>query len=254
MTSLVTEHFGPPSSDRDARALDFARKRAEEELAGRTVWSASSSLPRAREAAEHLRSCLEWAAGGGVGAARIDVAGEDALEPLARGLDAMLRGGAPAGAWPGDAERELCELCVRESEALVGDGVRADDVVVLHDPLTALLVQAIRERGAYAIWHVSLEATAPEEAGTAAMDLLRRFTPGVDAYVATSSGHVTALVPCAGVVASLEVEMPPTGARDAAAGPYEGLGWSDLLAGVVQGHHGEAVGGTLHARPVVAAR
>lgn len=253
MTSLVTEHFGVPAGERDARAQDFARRRAAHELAGRTVWAAAA-LPQGRDAAERLTSCLLWAADSGVRAGRIDVAGEESLEPLAQFLDAMLRGTAAPLARPGDADEHLCEDCVGASEALMGADVRADDVVVLHDPLTALLAQAIRERGAYAIWHVSVQAAAPEEAVTAALEFMRRFTGGVDAFVATSAGQVTAAVPAAGVVAAKEVEMPPAAPGDHAAGPYESLGWTGLLADVVQGRHGESVGGTLHARPVVAAR
>jgi hypothetical protein len=252
MTSLVTEHFGAPSGERDARAQDFARRRAAHELAGRTVWAAAA-LPRGRDAAERLASGLGWAAGSGVRAGRIDVTAEEPLEPLAQFLDAMLRGTAAPLTRPGDADERLCAECIGASEALMGADVRADDVVVLHDPLTALFAQAIRERGAFAVWHVSVTAAAPEEAATAALGFLRRFTAGMDAYVATSAGRLTAAVPAAGVVAAKEVEMPAA-PGDPAAGPYESLGWSGLLADVVQGRHGECVGGTLHVRPVVAAR
>jgi hypothetical protein len=38
MTSLVTERFGAPSSVREIRAVDSARRRTVDELAGPATW------------------------------------------------------------------------------------------------------------------------------------------------------------------------------------------------------------------------
>jgi hypothetical protein len=219
VASLVIEHFAEPSSGRDARALDFARSRAVDELAGRTVWCATA-LPAGRTAAQRLRTCLEWAGPEGVGAAWMEVFQEG----------------------------------MRDGEAMVGGGVRPDDVVVLHDPLTAVLAQAIRERGAHAVLHIRIGAETEEPAGRDARTFLRDHTPAVHAFVASWSqplgrgvvvDRIAAHMPCAGVVAAKDV---------ASAEPYHEVGWSALLADVVHGDREESVGGTLHPRPSVAAR
>jgi hypothetical protein len=196
MASLVVEHFRAPGGTRDARALESARKRVVEDLAGRTVWSASARGDDGASARQ-LRAYLAWADEDGVGAA-----------------------------W--------CELPdTREAEDVVAD-VHPDDIVVLHDPLSAAPAEAIRERGAHAVWHVA----GPHDAA-----------PAVDAYVMatrTADGAylIAALMPWAGIVA----------AKDVRSDGYRDVGWGSLLADVVRSDRSECVGGTLHARPAVAPR
>ena len=194
MATLVVERFRAPTGARDARALDTARKRIAADLAGRTVWCASAHS-EGGAAARQLRGYFQW-------------------------TDEV------AAAW--------CELPdADDAGSLVAD-VRPDDIVVLHDPLTAAPAEAIRARGAHAVWQVG----AP-----------RDRAPAVDAYVIAArtpdGGYlVAALMPRAGIVAAKEVRS------DA----YRDVGWSSLLADVVRSDRSECVGGTLHARPTVAAR
>jgi hypothetical protein len=196
VASLVVERFRAPSGTRDARALDSARKRIVTALAGRTVWCASAHS-EGGASARRLRGYLAWADGDGV-----------------------------AAAW--------CELPdTGDAGSLVAD-VQPDDVVVLHDPLTAAPAEAIRARGGHAVWQVG----GP-----------RDRAPAVDAYVMatrTPDGgyRVAALMPWAGIMAVKEVRS------DA----YRDVGWSSLLADVVRSDRSECVGGTLHARPTVAPR
>ena len=195
MASLQIETFRSPADAREARALDSARKRIAADLAGRTVWCAGP-VREGRASARRLRGHLEWAGGDGVTAAWLRVVP-----------------GAPA------------------AEDLFAD-VRPDDVVVLLDPVTAAPAEAIRERGAHALWQV----TRPQAP-----------VAGVDAYVVASltpdgAQFIAALMPGAGVVAAKEL-------RGGAS--CRAVGWSSLLADVVRRHHDECVGGTLHARPTV---
>lgn len=241
MTSLLIQYFGAPSSGREARALDSARRRAVDELAGRTVWCASG-LRASGDSAGLLRSSLRWAGDDGVVASRLDVLAGEPLQELAERLDEMLHG-APY-ARPGAGEQEICADGMRGGETLIGPDVRADDVVVVHDPLTALLAQAIRERGAHAVWHVGIAPGAPGAAVRDALAFVRRFTSGLDAYVLRSGAHVTALMPSADIVADAEVHGDP----------YRDVGWGSTLAAVVHADRDETVGGTRHARPAVAVR
>jgi hypothetical protein len=247
MTSLTIEPLGLSVSARDARTLDSVRRRAAAELAGRRVWCVSA-LPDGRSSARTLRERLD---GGGVHADPLEVTPPEDLDRLARGIEAMLRGAAAAASL-GPAERELYADGVRDGDALIGPDVAAEDVVVLHDALAAALAQAARERGAHVVWRVDVR-TAPQEATvTAAWTFLRPFTSAVDAYVTTwlqplsrlrRVERVAAVMPCAGVVS----------AKDVGSGS-EDLGWSSALADVAHARHQESVGGTLHARPAVAAR
>jgi hypothetical protein len=234
MTTLVIERFRAPACTRDRRVLDLRRSRAVDALAGRRVWCASA-LPEARGPAERLRRCL------GESADQLEVTVDDPLVALAEQLDRMLHDAAAPAEPPGHGAHELCSEGHDSADALVGAGVRPGDVVVMHDPLTALLADAVRERGAHALWHVHLDTAAPARS---ALEFLQPHVAGVDAYVITRSGHVAALIPSASVVVEKEIREDS----------YAGDGWSSALADVVGADRGERVGGMLHARPVVAVR
>jgi hypothetical protein len=196
VTSLVLERLQAPSDTRDARVLESARKRMLAELAGRTVWCASGHGP-GRADARRLRAHLRSAGDEGVAARRLHVP-----EPP------------------------------HEADAIAG--VQPGDIVVLHAPLTATPAEAIRQRGAHAVWQVSLP---------------RDLAPAVDAYVVTGRTAdgayvVAAFLPSAGIMT----------AKQAIGATYHDFGWCSLLADVVRRDREECVGGTLHARPAIAAR
>jgi hypothetical protein len=168
----------------------------------------------------------------------------------------MLAGLLPRGSDLGPDEEQLCAACAQDGDTLVGRAVGAEDVVVVHDALSALLARALRERGAHTVWRVQV-TEHPVAAEREALEFLRRFTPGIDAYILTwvERGprdavveRVAAAMPSAGVVVAKEFPL------GAASDEPERLAWRTTLAEVVRGDRGERVGGTLHARPSVAAR
>jgi hypothetical protein len=238
VTSLEVLRIGTRSGSRAARALELTRARALDALAGRTVWCAGP-LPAALPAAQDLRDRVERSRDAGVVAAWLTVSAAAPLRDTAQRLDDALRGAARSGLPPGDAERE-----VYAQGPWGGEAVRRDDVVVLHDALSAALAHAIRERGAHVVWRVRA-GTTPN--GQAVWSFLHPYTAAVDAYVLawgpTGARRLAAIMPAAGVVAEKDVEP---GEDD--------VGWSDVLADIVRGDRAERVGGTRHPRPSVAAR
>jgi hypothetical protein len=254
VTSLLIEQLDLPASAREARALDAAVDRIGEVLAGRTVWCVTA-LPVARRSAEALRAHLEGV-GPDVEAAVLAVVADEQLRLIAARLDGMLAGRV-AVAGLGAVDREACAEGARDGEALVGRGVRAGDVVVVHDPLSALVAEAVREHGARPVWHLRVAGPSNAAAARQALDFLGRFTSGLDAYMlgwqaAGSHGRpverVAAAMPAAGIVATEEF---PARVRDE--GPRR-LAWRMALAEAVRMGRDESVGGTLHPRPTVAAR
>jgi hypothetical protein len=253
VTSLVTERFARPASTRDAHALDAAGRRVGDVLAGRTVWCATS-LPRARDAAEGLR--IRVGAGPEGVAAGLRVAGDEDLLAVAEHVEDML-GGATAG-WPeiGQPERSAYARAAMHGEEMFAEKVGADDVFVAHDSLSAIAVEQIRERGAHAVWRVRISGRSAA-AAVEALEFLRRFTPGIDAYLLTWQGRgprgqpverVGAALPSAALLAIKEFP-----ARLGGEEPRR-LAWRMALAEIVRSDRGERVGGTLRPRPVVAAR
>jgi hypothetical protein len=222
------------------------------------VWCAAAS-PRGRSSARTLGDVLRETAGG-VTADPLEVTGGEPLSALADRLDAMLAGGgAPTGL--GSEEAALCaEAAADLAEALLGRAVGPDDVVIVHDALTALLVQAVRERGAHTVWHVHAAASEAPQAARAAREaqgFLHRYTAAVDAYMMTwpePAGHgriverVAAAMPSCDVVATKEI---PAG--DDPSSPRT-LAWRAALADVVADDRAGHVGGTVRVRPSVPVR
>jgi hypothetical protein len=126
MTRLVIEHVHLPAGAREARARDAARQRADDDLAGRTVWCAGAP-PDGRRAADTLRTRLT---------------GQLPVRALPLALQAL--------------EETLDEL-LAAADAL-GARVTAGDVVVLHDALSARLAEALRDHAAHVVWHMEAAA------------------------------------------------------------------------------------------------
>jgi len=241
MTSMVIERFRTPRSTREARALDSARKRMGDGLADRTVWCATG-IQSGRSGAETLCERLRRA---GAGAGRLDALSDERLHGLCERLDGLLRG-SNADA-PAADDGVIFAGGVDSGEEMLGDAVAPGDVVVLHDPLTAVLGQAARERGAHVLWRLPVVQGHRGAARAGAWTFMRRHTATVDAYVTTSSGpaahRILAVVPSRGLVAAKEVDLA-----------HQDVGWSSVLADVVGADRDETVGGIFHARPVVAGR
>jgi hypothetical protein len=178
------------------------------------------------------------------------------LRPLARRLDGMLGGAQGGGTELGEADRALYGEGLRDGDALMGNGVQRDDVVVIHDPISALVAAAAREHGARAVWHLRIVGRRPSASARVALAFLQRFTPGVDAYIVAwrepgrrrPVEYVAAAMPAAGIVAA--EELPGSSPDDAS----RRLAWRMALAEVVRTSRAESVGGTLQPRPRVAAR
>jgi hypothetical protein len=240
MTTLTVEHIDVTPGGRAARVLDVTARLAEDELAGRTIWSASA-LPGGRASARMFSGQLREPGDLDVAVRPLDVGADEDLMRLAQRVERMLTDATATPGQLGPAEDDVYVQGAQSGEGLVGDRVRPDDVVVLHDALTAALAQAIRERGAHVVWHVPAGAQSPSEA----WDFLRRHTAALDAYLTAREGLMAALMPSPDAVAAMEVPM---------GGRYDTVAWGCLLADVVHDDRHEHVGGRRHARPDVAPR
>lgn len=253
MTSLVIEHLDLPTSRRYARAYEVAGERAGDVLAGRTVWCATA-LPRGRRAAAQLRDRIGGAAPDGA-AETLHIRADERQLRAAEHLDRLLGGDdARLAGLPLEEQESYAEAALG---GLFEAGVSDVDVMVAHDALSALLIEAVRERGAHAVWRMRPRGSSSTSGARQALEFVRRFTPSVDAYVMAWQElgprgevfeSVAAAMPSAGILASKK--FPSRSASVAS----RRLAWQMALAEIVRGDRRECVGGTLHARPTVAAR
>jgi hypothetical protein len=138
-------------------------------------------------------------------------------------------------AWAGD---DVAAAWFGSPDPAVDDDLAADvqpdDIVVLHDPVTAAPAEALRQRGAHVI---------VQRAG------LPTPAPAVNAYLISGTTRdgavvVAAAIPCAGIVT----------AKETRGAGYRDVGWGCLLSDIVMWDREDCVGGRLQPCPAVAAR
>lgn len=132
-----------------------------ERLGTRTVWQINSTATGGG-VAEMLHVLLGYVLDTGVDVRWLVVDGEDGFFEVTKRLHNRLHG-APSGPdlTERDAER-YSRVCARHA-AEVADYIRPDDVVVLHDPQTAGMAQALADRGAIVLWrcHIGSDRQTP---------------------------------------------------------------------------------------------
>jgi trehalose synthase len=179
--TIDPHRFASVVSDNDYRALLELMVRAARELRGRVIWNVNSTY-RGGGVAELLRSLLGYARGGGVDARWVVIRGEPGFFTTTKRLHNHLHG-FDDGDGLGDADRLLYERTLAANAAGLVPLLRPSDVVILHDPQTAGLIDAVKRSGATVIWRCHVGLDRPNQPAREAWDFLRRYVLDADAYV-----------------------------------------------------------------------
>lgn len=153
-------------------------------LAGRSVVNVNSTASGGG-VAELLQTLLAYVRGLGVDARWLVAAGDERFFEITKRLHNHLYGGAGDGGALAQAERDHYEQVMRENAPEVLSSVRAGDVVLLHDPQTAGLSEAMRAAGAHVVWRCHVGRDAPNEHSEVGWEFLRPYIEGCDAFVFT---------------------------------------------------------------------
>ena len=156
--------------------------RAREVFAGRAVWHVNSTA-RGGGVAELLQSLLAYTRGAGVDARWVVIGGDTDFFAVTKRIHNHLHGSPGDGGELGPAEREIYERSLAPAAADLAARVRADDVVFLHDPQTAGMVEALRKTGAVVVWRCHVGLDLPNETARGAWDFLRPYVRDADAFV-----------------------------------------------------------------------
>jgi trehalose synthase len=135
--------------------------------------------------AELLQTLLAYVRGVGVDARWHVVSGDARFFEITKRLHNHLYGTAGDGGALGPSERAHYEGVMRANAAELLSVVRAEDVVLLHDPQTAGLSAAVREIGAHVAWRCHVGRDELNEHGQVGWEFLRPYIEGCDAFVFT---------------------------------------------------------------------
>jgi trehalose synthase len=187
--SMPLDRFQEVLPEAGLTELREAAVRAREVLGDRAVLHVNST-GRGGGVAEMLASLLPYAQGAGVDARWLVIRGDDEFFAITKRIHNLLHGADGDGGPLGDAERDAYERTLRpNAEELVGT-VKEGDVVVLHDPQTAGLVQALKEAGALVVWRCHIGLDQPSDVARKAWRFLRPYVQQADAYVFSRDAFV----------------------------------------------------------------
>src|SRR5674536_288363 len=159
---------------------------------GRSIWNISAQ--HLGGVAEMLRGLVATGMGLGVDTRWLVIDGDAGFFAITKRIHNCVRG------WPGDggplggAERRHYESVVGANRERLHELVSPGDIVILHDPLTAGMVDMAKETGAPVVWCCHIGVDVANESTRLAWDFLSPYVAQVDAVVFSRAEHVPALL------------------------------------------------------------
>jgi trehalose synthase len=164
------------------QAFADALDRAQDMFDGRVVWNVNSTA-KGGGVAEMLMSLIARARGAGVDARWAVIEGNSEFFRVTKRIHNNLHGAAGDGGDLGDSERAIYEDALRPNADELRDLVSPNDVVILHDPQTAGLVEPLSALGATVIWRCHVGLDLPHELARRAWSWLIPCVEPADAFV-----------------------------------------------------------------------
>lgn len=158
-------------------------------LRGRTMWHVNATASGGG-VAEMLQALLAYTKGVDVDTRWLVLQGAPEFFTLTKRIHNKLHGSAGDGGDLGETEREVYERALAgDTEDLVGR-LSEGDVVVLHDPQTAGMVEQARAAGARVIWRCHVGKDDTDEHTDQAWAFLRPYVEAADAVVFSRPAYV----------------------------------------------------------------
>ena len=187
--ALPLDRFVPLLGETSGNALLAAEDRARELFEGRTIWNVNSTATGGG-VAEMLQPLIAYTRGAGVNARWMVVGGDAEFFAITKRLHNRFHGEPGDGGPLGDPERTHYEGVLAANGAQLEALVQPGDIVLLHDPQTAGLVQTMQERGAITVWRSHIGVDRSNESVELAWSFLRPYVEQADACVFSRREYV----------------------------------------------------------------
>src|SRR5674536_268605 len=157
---------------------------------GRSIWNINAV--GLGDAAEMLRGLVATGMGLGVDTRWLVIDGDAGFFAITKRIHNCVRG------WPGDggplggAERRHYESVVGANRESLHELMSPGDIEILHDPMTAGMVDMAKETGAPVVWCCHIGRDVANESTRLAWDFLSPYVAQVDAVVFSRAEHVPA--------------------------------------------------------------
>ena len=151
-------------------------------FAGRSVWNVNST-GRGGGVAEMLHGLTAYGQGAGVDVRWLVIQGPPEFYEITKRVHNRLHGFAGDGGALDERARQTYLDTLQRSRHELEARVRPGDVVLLHDPQTAGLAQALRDHGAYVVWRCHIGLDERNERTREGWEFLRELVEPAHGYI-----------------------------------------------------------------------
>lgn len=180
----------PERADRLRQAADGTRVLLQE----RTVWNVNATA-QGGGVAEMLQTLLAYGRGAGVDTRWLVMDGDPDFFTVTKRLHNRLHGSWGDGGALDAEERRTYVATTRRNEAALVERLSRGDIVLLHDPQTAGLTEAVLASGAHVVWRCHVGSDTANAATTAGWDFLREFVAPAEAMIFSRAAYAPGWVP-----------------------------------------------------------
>ena len=173
------------------RIIRFAGAAAEARslMSGRMIWNVNATA-QGGGVAEMLQTLLAYVHALYVDTRWLVLTGNPEFFRVTKRVHNMLHGEAGDAGQLGEAERAVIADALDADIAEMTARVSVGDVVLLHDPQTAGMVDRLRAAGALVVWRCHVGRDTSNELTDRAWDFLRPMIEDADAFVFSRSAYV----------------------------------------------------------------
>jgi trehalose synthase len=186
LTALLTP-------ERALRLRDVA-ERARTLLTDRVVWNINATA-QGGGVAEMLQTLLAYGGGAGVDTRWLVLDADERFFAITKRLHNVLHGDPGDGGPLGPAERVHYIDVLQTNLDRMHPPVRAGDIVLLHDPQTAGLVDPLRRLGVHVVWRSHIGRDTPNDQTERGWLFLREFIEAADGFIFSRKVYAPSWVP-----------------------------------------------------------
>jgi trehalose synthase len=182
ISSMSPERYKAVLAPERYAAFERGVEEARQLLNGRVVWNVNST-DRGGGVVELLESLVPYARGAGVDVRWAVIDGSPDFFTVTKRIHNRLHGAEGDGGPLDEDARRIYEQTAEVNVKVFAERVREGDVVIVHDPQPAGLIDAARAMGAAVIWRSHVGLDRPNHYAREAWAFLHRYVENADAYV-----------------------------------------------------------------------
>ena len=186
---LPAERFAEVLTPEALRRFERVVVEGRELFEGRVLWNVNSTA-RGGGVAELLTSLVAYVRGAGLDARWMVIEGDPDFFRVTKRIHNRLHGFEGDGGPLDDDAHAAYDATLARNAGELQEVVRAGDVVILHDPQTAGLVEPLKERGAAVMWRCHVGVDVANDLARDAWRFLHPYVDQADAYVFSREAFV----------------------------------------------------------------